>query len=200
MTIDRVCAAYAERLDEYIEAVGRIEHAAATDRDYVLAWARGVDGRILDVGSGPGQWTDYLRRQGIDVEGVEPTEAFVEDARRRYPAARYRTGRAESLGVEGASIGGVLAWFSLIHIEPDGLPRALAEFARCLAPGGSVLIGFFDGAAREPFDHAVTTAYYWSVEALAELLDRAGFAVTDSHTRADSGVRPQGTIVASRVG
>ena len=73
----------------------------------------------------------------------------------------------------------------------------MREFARCLAPGGTVALGFFDGAAGEPFDHAITTAYYWSVDALTDRLERAGFDLTDSSTRHDPGVRPQGRIVAA---
>jgi hypothetical protein len=44
----------------------------------------------------------------------------------------------------------------------------------------------------------VTTAYYWSVDALTEHLERAGFTVTAAQTRTDLGVRPQGVIVAKR--
>jgi ubiquinone/menaquinone biosynthesis C-methylase UbiE len=198
MTIDRVSAAYSARVEEYIEVVGRIEHAAEQDRDFLIAWARGIGGRIIDVGCGPGQWTDFLRREGIDIEGVDPTAAFIADAARRYPRARYRVGRAERLGVRDESLGGVLAWFSLIHMPPETIDEPLAEFARCIAPGGGLLIGFFDGSAGEPFDHAVTTAYTWSAEALAERLEHAGFTVTEARTRVDPGVRPQGVIVARR--
>lgn len=191
-------AAYSARAAEYVEAVGGIEHAAQQDRERIVSWARGIEGRVIDVGCGPGQWTDHLHRAGVDIEGVDPTEAFVEGAILRYPAARYRAGQAEDLGVRDGALGGILAWFSLIHTSPTSIDAPLEEFARCLAPGGGLLIGYFDGTACEPFDHAVTTAYYWSAEALAERLDRAGFVVTEVHARADPGVRRQGTIIACR--
>lgn len=198
MAIDRVQEAYAARAAEYIDVVGKIEHAAEQDRDRLRAWARQIDGRIVDVGCGPGQWTDHLQREGVDIEGVDPVEVFVEDARRRYPTARYRVGSAERLDVDDASIGGILAWYSLIHTHPDAIDEPLAEFARCLAPGGSLLIGYFDGPAREPFDHAVITAYHWSAEALAEHLERAGLAVVEAHTRHDPGARRHGTVIARK--
>jgi ubiquinone/menaquinone biosynthesis C-methylase UbiE len=164
----------------------------------LLAWARGIDGRIIDVGCGPGQWTNYLQHEGIDIGGIDPVVTFVEGAKERYPAARYRVGRAEDLGVQDGSLGGVLAWFSLIHTDPDSIDQPLAEFARCMKLGGSLVIGFFDGAQREPFDHAVAPAYFWSIDALTEHIEQAGFAVTDAQTRTDPGVRPQGVIVATR--
>jgi SAM-dependent methyltransferase len=196
--LDPVHQAYTKRAGEYIDAVGKIEHAAPADRDYVLSLAQSVHGPMLDVGCGPGQWTDFLREAGIDIEGVDPVEAFVDDARDRYPLARFRVGRAQDLDVPDGSLGGVLAWYSLIHTTPDGLDVALDEFARGIRPGGSLIIGFFDGAAGEPFDHAITTAFYWSVDALTARLERAGFTVTDARTRQDPGVRRHGVIAATR--
>jgi SAM-dependent methyltransferase len=200
VTVDAVREAYSRRAAEYVEVVGKIEHAAMQDREYLLAWARGVEGLIIDAGCGPGQWTNYLQHKGIDIEGIDPVATFVDGAKKRYPSARYRVGRAEDLGVHDGSLGGVLAWFSLIHTAPNLIDEPLAEFARCIKPGGSLLIGFFDGAQREAFEHAVTTAYYWSVDALTEHVARAGFVMTDARTRTDPGVRPQGVIVAKRLG
>lgn len=73
----------------------------------------------------------------------------------------------------------------------------LAEFARVVAPGGSTLIGFFDGTPREPFDHAVTTAYFWTADALQPLLERAGFAVTSHERRERTPDEPSGRPHAS---
>lgn len=199
MTIDQVRDAYSRRAAEYVDVVGRIEHAAEADRAAVLTWARSVDGPILDVGCGPGQWTNLLHEAGLDVVGVDPVEAFIDDARARYPAARFRRGRAEQLGVPDGSIGGVLAWFSLIHTDPAEIDAVLRGLARSLYAGGSLAIGFFDGAAREPFDHAVVTAYYWSVDALTELVEGAGLTVTGAQTRHDPPSRPQGFLVARKI-
>ncbi|MBD1544477.1 hypothetical protein G9E11_19985 [Arthrobacter sp. IA7] len=58
------------------------------------------------------------------------------------------------MGVPDGHLAGILAWYSLIHFEPAELPLILGEFARCVKPGGSVLLGFFDGPAGEPFPHA----------------------------------------------
>lgn len=200
MGIDRVSEAYSARADDYRDAVGRIEHAAQQDRDDLLTWARGVKGPILDVGCGPGQWTSFLHERGIDIAGIDPVEAFIDDARRRYPGVRYRTGRAEGLGVPNGSLGGILAWFSLIHTHPRAIDVPLAELARCLRQGGSLALGFFAGPDREPFDHAITTAYTWSVDGLGRRVEQAGFTVVETRERTDPGARPQGLLVAERSG
>ncbi|MFC7789198.1 hypothetical protein ACU045_09475 [Microbacterium sp. MAHUQ-60] len=79
----------------------------------------------------------------------------------------------------------------------------LAEFARVLAPGGSILIGFFEGVPREPFAHAITTAYFWTPDAMTELLVEAGFAPTASASRlripGEASSRPHAAVTAVRV-
>ena len=94
MAIARVREAYSARAAEYINRFGSIEAAAEQDREYVLAWARAVNGPILDVGCGPGQWTSYLHESGVDIEGVDPVAEFIKDARQRYPRVDYRISNA----------------------------------------------------------------------------------------------------------
>ncbi|HBU41641.1 MAG TPA: hypothetical protein DEB57_01990 [Microbacterium sp.] len=95
---------------------------------------------------------------------------------------------------------GVLAWYSLIHHDPDTIHRALDEFARVLEPGGALLIGFFVGTEVEPFDHAVVRAWRWPPEALVERLTAAGFEVIEAHTWSvpQPQPRPHGAILARR--
>ena len=66
-----------------------------------------------------------------------------------------------------------------------------------LIPGRSLLLGFFDGDVGAPFDHAVTTAYYWSAEALGELLAQHEFVVERAAVRQGPGVRRQGDLIAT---
>ncbi|WP_238439613.1 hypothetical protein [Microbacterium sp. JZ31] len=78
------------------------------------------------------------------------------------------------------------------------MPAALTELARVTRPGGSLLVGFFEGSRVESFPHAVVTAYYWPTPVLARLLTDAGFEPSRSVSRQDEGVRPHAAIVAQR--
>lgn len=200
MSVALVRDAYAARAAEYISVFGSIEAAAERDRECLLAWARGVNGRIIDMGCGPGQWTNYLFEQGVDIEGVDPVPEFVNAAQQRYPGVVYRVGCADRIGVADASLGAVLAWYSLIHTDPDQIAALLNEFARCIRAGGGLAIGFFEGPELAPFDHAVTPGYFWPVDVLSAHVEQAGFLVTDTDVRTDAGVRRQGTIIAQRRG
>ena len=196
MSAGRVSLAYAERAGEYIDALGSIEATAEEDRALIGDWADSVTSRILDVGCGPGHWTAWLIAQGHDAEGIDPVPAFIHHAHARFPGVPFRVGQSEQLYVEDASVGGILAWYSLIHTEPGNIPTVLREFARALSPAGSLAMGFFTGPQVAPFEHAVTTAYAWPIDVLAGLIEDAGFAVTARHTRTDPGVRPHGAIIA----
>lgn len=191
-------AAYGRRAREYAELLGSISATAVEDRELIGTWASSLDGPVLDVGCGPGHWTAWLEQRGVDIEGVDPVLEFVAIAREQHPGCAYRQGSVEGLDVAPSSLGGVLAWYSLIHHEPSRLPAAVTELARCIRPGGGLLVGFFEGERVAPFDHAVTTAYTWPIAALAANLDEAGFLVEEAHARADEGHRPHGALVAVR--
>lgn len=200
MAREHVRRAYSGCAAEYTELLGSIEHTARADRDYVAAWAKSVDGPIVDVGCGPGQWTHFLAERGSDIVGIDPVPAFIAEARARYGASRFRAGDAEALGVSEGSLGGVLAWYSLIHEEPSSIGAAFTSIARALKPGGTVLLGFFDGDARTPFSHAVATAYFWSEGALGAELGKAGLRVREAVCRQDPGARPHGALIAQKAG
>lgn len=184
--------AYSDRVAEYVHLLDSMGAVHPSDRQLVTEWATSVSGPIVDVGCGPGHWTDHLASLGHDVRGIDPTPEFVEHASRRYPGRKFDVGVAEKLQ---GPVGGILAWYSLIHHTPDEISAPLQEFARVLGPGGSLLIGFFEAPELGPFDHAVTTAYRWPVPALTDRL--GAFDVVETHTRTGVGCRPHGAIVAT---
>lgn len=199
VTTEQTSQAYGRRAAEYIELLGTVDALAAPDRAFVGRWAdEHRDGPIVDVGCGPGHWTQWLHERGLSVSGVDPTPEFVAHARNRYPHLDIALGRGEALDAGDASLSGILAWYSLIHTPPERIGDILGEFARCVAPGGGLLVGFFEGGELEAFDHAVTTAYFWPVESLGKKIEEAGFTVIARETRVDPGHRPHGAIAAVR--
>ncbi len=199
MSVDEVRDAYGSRAEEYADLACSPEWMQEQDWKSITGWAGDVSGRMIDAGCGPGQWTDVLRGQGCDIEGVDLVPRFVELARSRFPRNDYRVADLHDLRVPDGSVAGILSWYSIIHAVPEGVPRVLGEFARCLRDGGSLLLGMFEGPRVEPFPHAVTTAYFWSVEEMSQLLVDAGFLVESTESRVDPGRRPHAAIIARRV-
>ncbi len=190
--------AYSQRAAEYVAALGAMAAVHPLDELLVSRWARSIDGLVLDAGCGPGHWTDHLAAQGVAAEGVDQVPEFVASARAAHPCVPYRLGSVDALPHDDGSVAGVLAWYSLIHHEPAEIGAPLAEFARVLRLGGGLLIGFFEGAAVEPFDHAVVGAHRWSFDALGARVTAAGFEILEEHGRRTASHRPHGAIVAVR--
>ncbi|VXB99592.1 Malonyl-(acyl-carrier protein) O-methyltransferase [Microbacterium sp. 8M] len=196
-------AAYDARAAEYIALIGSLDQMERSDVALVEQWRDETPGRLLDAGCGPGLWTAYLAEPGRDVIGVDVSAEFLAAARERHPELRFEAASILDLPFPESAFGGVLAWYSLIHLPPAEVPAALTELARVLAPGGRILIGFFDGEPGERFAHAVAPAYYWSAAALTALLGEAGLFVVHAERRdrdpgAVGSVRPHGAVIGQR--
>lgn len=193
---DLVRSAYAERAAEYADLLGSIDATAEADRRLIAGWAHRCSGPVVDAGCGPGHWTAFLAETGSSIEGIDPVAEFVEIARATHPGLAFRVGSFEDL--TPSSWAGILAWYSLIHCDPSRLPSIIGTFRRALLPTGRLLLGFFEGPRLEPFDHAITTAWFWPVEQLATLIEEAGLTVVHVERRHDRGVRPHAAIEAVR--
>ncbi|MER5600583.1 class I SAM-dependent methyltransferase [Streptomyces sp. NPDC002265] len=179
ISYDTIAQDYADSFADHL-AVHPVE------RSLLAAFAELVRERgtapVADLGSGPGHVAARLHAMGVPVFGVDVSPRMVELARAAHPALRFHVGSMTSLDLPDATLGGVLALYSIIHVPDDHLPRVFAEFHRVLAPGGQVMLGFQwheeeDGMhLAERFGHAISLDYHWRTpDAVADLLVKAGF-------------------------
>jgi ubiquinone/menaquinone biosynthesis C-methylase UbiE len=98
-----------------------------------------VPGEVLDVGMGPGRLAAALATRGWTVSGVDPSSEMVALARSRVPnAAAMTEGTVESLPFAAVSFDAVVATGVLEYVHDR--PRAFAEIARVLRPGGLAVL------------------------------------------------------------
>src|SRR5581483_2755412 len=91
---------------------------------------------VLEVGGGPGELAEWMQRElGAEVAYVDLSPRMVELARARGVDAQL--GDVQALPFADASFDTVVAAWMLYHV-PD-LDRGLAEIARVLIPGGSLV-------------------------------------------------------------
>ncbi|MFE0084754.1 class I SAM-dependent methyltransferase, partial [[Kitasatospora] papulosa] len=123
-----------------------------------------------------------LQSLGVTAFGIDLSPKTVAVARRRHPDLRFDEGSMTDLDLADGSLGGVIAWYSIVHTPPELLPVVFAEFHRVLAPGGHVLIGFKAGDRlrhlENAYGHELSLDVYWvSPDRIAELLNQTGLMV-----------------------
>jgi SAM-dependent methyltransferase len=151
---------------------------------------------VVDVGCGPGRVTGYLAELGVDVSGIDLSPRMVEVARREHPGLTFRVGSLLELDLVDAGLGGLVAWYSLVHTPPALLSVAFAEFARVLRPDGHVLVAFKAGddrrALTKAYGHDVDVDVYdYPPQMIADLLADAGIGETMRLVRAAEGPERQ---------
>ena len=102
-------------------------------------------GSVADVGCGAGRITAHLRELGVDAFGIDLSPGMIEVARREHPGLRFDPGSMTDLALADASVAGLVAWYSLIHVPDDEISLVLEHFRRVLRPGGPLLLSFHVG-------------------------------------------------------
>jgi len=143
-------------------------------------------GLIADLGCGPGQVGRFVRSHGRTVVGVDISAEMARLASRRLDGVLVSDIR--QLPFVGASLGGVVAFYSLIHLPREELDGALAEIHRVLRPGGRVLLSAHEGHGlveqQEFLGHAVPfVATLFSLDELIDATRRSGLHLTMSQRR-----------------
>lgn len=179
---DAIAAAYTQQYYDELDGM-------AVDRGLLGALAEQVvaagGGPVLDVGCGPGRTTAYLDSLGLTVRGLDLSAQMVALARERHPALSFEVGSMTDLPVPAQSLGGLLAYYSLIHIPTPQVPAVLAGFAEALRPGAPLALAFQVGREvrefREGFGEQVHLDFHRRTpEQLAELLAGAGLELTST--------------------
>ena len=202
LSYDTVAADYAELLQAELAGKPLDRALLATFVELVQATNAGP---VADLGCGPGRVTAYLHELGLTTFGVDLSPRMVEVARRSYPHLRFDEGMMSDLDLSEGVLGGIVAWYSIIHTPTERLPAVFAEFHRVLAPGGQLLLAFQAGDEllylSEAFGHPVSLeVHHRSPELVAEMLAQAGFVVSARVVREPDGWEktPQAYLIAGK--
>lgn len=98
---------------------------------------------ILDVGCGEGRFCRMLGAEGVTCTGVDPTRALLERARELDPGGVYIEARGDALPADDGRFDLVVSYLSLLDMPEITAP--IAEMARVLKPGGTLLIANCNG-------------------------------------------------------
>ena len=168
MADERIPTAAAEGFQQGADAyeASRPSYPAAAVACIVGRAAVGPGRRVLDLAAGTGKLTRLLVPTGADVVAVEPVEAMREVLREVCPDVEVLDGTAEDLPLGEATVDVVTVAQAFHWFDP---PVALAEVARVLRPGGTLVLAWntrdrsvgwvrdfgellVDGDGERPFD------------------------------------------------
>ena len=173
---DATAREYADRFHHHLDELP-VEQAMLSAFAQLVRGTGRVD--VLDVGCGTGATTAILRDQGLVPTGIDLSPNMIAEARDRNPDLAFLAGTMTALDTPDASVGGVCAWYSTIHVPDADIPAVFAEFARVLAPGGFVLLAYQVGdiprRLTEAFGVSVDLEFHRRrPDVVASLLERAG--------------------------
>ena len=95
-------------------------------------------GRAIDAACGTGRHAAFLAEQGFETIGVDASNDMLDIARKTYRNVDFRQGRLEELPAEAGSVDLVTAALAICHVAD--ITEVFAEFARVVAPGGTVIV------------------------------------------------------------
>ncbi len=137
---DSAARAYAEHLVDELDR-------KPLDRHFLNRFAESTRGRglVADLGCGPGHVARYLHEQGVAVVGIDLSPEMIDVAKSLNPNLDFRVGDMRSLDLPDASLGGIVAFYSIVHFAPSELGAIFREMRRVLAPDGLALVSFHIG-------------------------------------------------------
>jgi SAM-dependent methyltransferase len=135
---DRVAKHYA---NEFLDELDRkpLDRALLA----MLAEELGSTSPVADLGSGPGHVAAFLAARGVRATALDLSPAMAAVAQQQELAAV--AGSLTALPFGPGTLGGAVALYCLIHLDPADVEAAVAELGRVIRPGGPVLLAFHTG-------------------------------------------------------
>ena len=186
--------AYDAVAEHYARLLPDMTPEAPLDRAVLAAFAEMLREQsnplVVDVGCGAGRVTKHLDDAGLRVIGLDLSPAMVGVARALHGELPFAAAQAGALPLRTGTVGGLLAWYSLINLPTGALAGVFAEFARVTRPGATVLVAFQAGEGQR-VDRATSyeqpvplSCYRHNVDHVAAALEAAGFALYANVQRA----------------
>lgn len=190
MDVHNLQESYDQVAEEYVARIfHELEHKPL-DRLLLQHFAAEVRalGQVADIGCGPGHVARHLSTLGVDVFGIDLSPRMVELAQNLTPAVPFRQGDMTALNLPENSLGGIVAFYSIIHVPREQVASTLQGFYRTLQPGGLLLLSFHEGQQtlhwEEWWGKQVSLDFiFFDRSEIEQHLKAAGFVLEESLVR-----------------
>ena len=169
--------------DRYAGDEPRVEDPEMRARCRSLFAERLRGRRVLEIGCGPGNDSDELRRQGLDVTATDACEEFLAVVRERYPDLDVRRMDMSRPDLAPESFDGIYGFFSFIHLPRELAASTLRRLGELLSPEGVIFLALIrstrlDDYVIEDWGECADNPMHfscWDPEEFGRLLVEAGF-------------------------
>ncbi len=173
---DRIAAHFAQA-----NAAMPPEIEAAAGRLLARVKERGSTAPVLDLGCGTGRDLAWFAAHDLKALGCDLSTGMLAQARQVTRAALCQM-EMRSLGWASGSFQAVWCCAALLHLPKQAAPRALAEIARVLLPGGDLFLSVQKGSGevieRAPYPEEIERFFArYEPDEMALLLEQAGYQI-----------------------
>lgn len=152
--------------------------------DWLIEKVDGL-GPICDLGCGPGQVAAHLQERGAEAMGIDLSIEMIRQAQLLNPQIRFEQGNILELNnIADSSLGGIAAFYSLLHLPRASVVQGLSEIKRVLRSGGVLLTANHIGADSvhrdEWFGQEVSLDFlFFETAEMKDYVVRAGFTLEE---------------------
>lgn len=166
--------------DIYVKCYSEINYC----KTYIDEFIANLSGKkVLDIGCGAGQITDYLAQNGIESIGIDFSDELLKIAKRDFPSLNFIL--ADICEYEQKEqVDGIITKDVLFHLSDENLITVLQKFRRMLKPNGNlcIIMDMPKEAGEQIFVEELDAKYkiyynYLTPEKLRDLLEKTGFNI-----------------------
>jgi ubiquinone/menaquinone biosynthesis C-methylase UbiE len=175
---NRVAAAYKIFINE-------LDHKPL-DREILTRFAKMTidQGKVYDLGCGPGHIAAYLKKNGVDIKGIDISEGMICQAQMIHDDIEFVVGDMFNLNIVDNQLAGVVAFYSIVNIPQENLFEVFKEINRVIKPGGNLLISFHIGSETKYITRFLEqdvsmNFYFFEPDVIIHILEMVGFVIDD---------------------
>ena len=166
--------------DTYAKCYSEVEYCKAYIDEFIASLA---GKKVLDIGCGAGQITNYLTQRGIGAIGIDFSEELLKIAKQNFPNSKFIL--ADICDYEQKEqVDGIITKDVLFHLSDENLIQVLHKFRRMLKPNGNlcIIMDMPKEAGEQIFVEELDDKYqiyynYLTPEKLKDLLEKTGFNI-----------------------
>lgn len=143
------------------------------------------NGKLIDLGCGPGQTTKYLSDCGLtDILGVDISSKMMTVAKNINPQLNFETADILNLKYSDRVFGPAIAFYAIVHFDYGQVKTAFKEINRVLTDNGQFLFSFHIGDNLVHLDNFLGLQvnidfYFFEINKITDLLTETGFEIID---------------------